>query len=302
MHKKNELLTNIKRNKILYLMVIPGVVWFIMFRIIPDLGIIIAFMDYNIFKGLGVSKFVGFKHFTYLFQYDGFYTILRNTLLLSTLGIVFGFPVPIILALGLNEIRSTKLKRSIQSILYLPHFFSWVIIGGLFFQALSINGFVNNFMEMIGQDKIVFVQQDWFFRPMYIVSGWYRDAGYGTIVYLAAIATIPSELYESAMIDGAGKLQRILYITIPSLLPTIVVLLLLRIGNFMSLGFDQVYNLLTPLTWDVGDIFDTYVYRVGITEGQYSLTTAIGLFQSLIGFLLIYTFNKLTKRVSGGLW
>ncbi len=299
---RERLATNVRKHWMLYVMVIPGIVWFVMFRLIPDAGAVIAFQDYNIFRGMAGSEWVGLKHFRYLITYPGFYQILGNTLLLGLVTILFGWPVPIILALGINEVRVTGLKRGLQTILYLPHFFSWVVIAGLFFQVLGLNGVVNNVIDALGGDRILFVQQRWFFRPMVVLASLYRDSGYGTIVYLAAIASINPELYESAMMDGANKIQQIIHVTIPMILPTAFVLLLLRIGNFMQLGFDRIWNFLTPLTWSVGDVFDTYVYRVGITEGQYSLTTAIGLFQSLVGFILIYGFNKLTKKVSGGLW
>jgi putative aldouronate transport system permease protein len=273
-----------------------------MFRLIPDAGSVIAFQDYNIFKGVAGSEWVGLAHFRRLLDYPDFYRILSNTLIMGFLTVLFGWPVPVILALGINEVRVMRLRRGLQTMLYLPHFFSWVVIAGLFFQVLSLNGVVNTIIAGLGGNRILLVQQQWFFRPMIVLASLYRDSGYGTIVYLAAIASINPELYESAMIDGASKLQQVVHVTIPLILPTAFVLLLLRIGNFMQLGFDLIWNFLTPLTWSVGDVFDTYVYRVGITEGQYSLTTAIGLFQSLVGLILIYGFNRLTKKVSGGLW
>jgi putative aldouronate transport system permease protein len=286
----------------LYVMVIPGIVWFTMFRLIPDAGSIIAFQDYNIFKGIWESDWVGLKHFRYLLGYPGFYRVLSNTMILGLLEIAFAWPMPIILALAINEVRRTGMKRGVQTILYLPHFFSWVVIAGLFFQFLGLHGVVNNVIESAGGERILFVQQEWFFRPMILIATIYRNSGYGTIIYLAAIAGINPELYESAMMDGASKIQQIIHVTVPNVLPTAFILLLLRIGSFLSLGFDRIWNFLTPLTWSVGDVFDTYVYRVGITEGQYSLTTAIGLFQSVVGFVLIFGFNRLSKRVSGGLW
>ena len=273
-----------------------------MFRLIPEAGIVIAFQDYNIFRGVLESEWVGFKHFAYLFQYRDFYRVFFNTMAIAFLSILFGFPAPIILALALNEFRLTKLKRGLQTVLYLPHFFSWVMISALFFQLLSMNGIVNQIVSAIGGERTLLVQQSWFFRPMIVISGLYRDTGYGTIVYLAAIAGIDPQMYEAATIDGANRMQRIIRITLPSILPTAVVLLLLSVGRFMQLGFDRIYNFLTPLTYGVGDIFDTYVYRVGITEGQYSLTTAIGFFQSLVAFAMIWMINKLMRRVSGGLW
>lgn len=301
-HVRERFSTNVRKHWMLYVMVIPGIIWFVMFRLIPDAGSVIAFQDYNIFKGMAGSEWVGLEHFRRLLNYPDFYRILSNTLIMGFLTVLFGWPIPIILALGINEVRVTRLKRGLQTMLYLPHFFSWVVIAGLFFQVLSLNGVVNTIITGLGGDRVLLVQKQWFFRPMIVLASLYRDSGYGTIVYLAAIASINPELYESAMIDGASKLQQIIRVTIPLILPTAFVLLLLRIGNFMQLGFDRIWNFLTPLTWSVGDVFDTYVYRVGITEGQYSITTAIGLFQSLVGFIMIYGFNRLTKKVSGGLW
>ncbi|MFW5776593.1 MAG: ABC transporter permease [Spirochaetota bacterium] len=301
-HVRERLSTNVRKHWMLYVMVIPGIIWFVMFRLIPDAGSVIAFQDYNMFKGVAGSEWVGLAHFRRLLDYPDFYRILSNTLIMGFLTVLFGWPVPVILALGINEVRVMRLRRGLQTMLYLPHFFSWVVIAGLFFQVLSLNGVVNTIIVGLGGERIFLVQQQWFFRPMIVIASLYRDSGYGTIVYLAAIASISPELYESAMIDGASKLQQVVHVTIPLILPTAFVLLLLRIGNFMQLGFDRIWNFLTPLTWSVGDVFDTYVYRVGITEGQYSLTTAIGLFQSLVGLILIYGFNRLTKKVSGGLW
>lgn len=301
-HVRERFSTNVRKHWMLYVMVIPGIIWFVMFRLIPDAGSVIAFQNYNIFKGMAESEWVGLAHFRRLLAYSDFYRILSNTLIMGLLTVLFGWPVPIILALGINEVRAMRLRRGLQTLLYLPHFFSWVVIAGLFFQVLSLNGVVNTIITGLGGDRILLVQKQWFFRPMIVLASLYRDSGYGTIVYLAAIASINPELYESAMIDGASKLQQIIRVTIPLILPTAFVLLLLRIGNFMQLGFDRIWNFLTPLTWSVGDVFDTYVYRVGITEGQYSITTAIGLFQSLVGFIMIYGFNRLTKKVSGGLW
>jgi len=291
-----------RKHGMLYLMVIPGIIWFIMFRLIPEAGIVIAFQDYNIFRGFLESEWVGFKHFAYLLEYREFYRVFYNTMAIAVLNVLFGFPAPIILALALNEVRITGLKRSLQTILYLPHFFSWVMVAALFFQLLSINGIVNQIIEAFGGERVLLVQQSWFFRPMIVISGLYRDTGYGTIVYLAAIAGIDPQLYEAAMIDGANRMQRITRITLPSIMPTAIVLLLLSVGRFFQLGFDRVYNFLTPLTYGVGDIFDTYVYRVGITEGQYSLTTAIGVFQALLAFVMIWIINRLMRRFGGGLW
>lgn len=294
--------TTMRKHRALYFMVIPGLVWFIMFRAIPMGGILIAFQDYNIFRGFLESEWVGLKHFRYLFQYQDFYRVFYNSLIIAIQEVLIGFPAPIILALALNEVRRSAVKRSLQTVLYLPYFFSWVMIAALFFQILSINGIVNQIIAAFGGERVLLVQREWFFRPMIILSGLYRNSGYGTIIYLAAIAGIDPQLYEAAMIDGANRFQRILLITFPSILPTALVLLLLRIGGLMNFGFDRIYNFLTPMTFGVGDVFDTYVFRVGLTEGQYSLTTAIGLFQGFVAFAMVWVVNRMMRRQGGGLW
>lgn len=294
--------TSLRANWMLYAMVVPGVIWLIMFRYIPIGGSVIAFQDFQIFRGIWHSPWVGLHNFSYLLQYPDFYRILANTFILGLYTIVFGFPVPVILALMINEVRSTIVRRSTQTVLYLPHFFSWVIIAGIAFELLGSKGIVNVIRGWFGLDPKLFVQIDAFFRPMVTAASIYRDSGWGTIIYLAAIAGINPELYEAATIDGAGRFQRLVHITFPSILPTAVVLLLLQIGRFMDLGFDRVWVFLTPMTNSVGDIFDTFVFRVGVTQGQYSLTTAMGMFQALVGLVLIVGLNRLTKRISGGLW
>ncbi len=291
-----------RKHRLLYLMVIPGIVWFVLFRAIPIGGILIAFQDFNIFRGFLASEWVGFKHFAYLFQYQDFYRVFYNSMLIALQDILIGFPAPILLALAMNEVRSLGHKRGLQTVLYLPYFFSWVMIAALFFQLLSLNGIVNQIIVAFGGERTLLVQRSWFFRPMIVLSGLYRNSGYGTIVYLAAIAGIDPQLYEAAMIDGANRFQRVVRITFPSILPTAMVLLLLRVGNLMNFGFDRIYNFLTPLTYGVGDVFDTYVYRVGLTEGQYSVTTAIGLFQAVVAFVLVWMVNQLMRKQGGGLW
>jgi putative aldouronate transport system permease protein len=286
----------------LYAMAVPGVVWLVLFRYIPMMGSIIAFQDYQIFRGIWKSPWVGFLHFERLFASPDFYRVFRNTLILGFYNVFLTFPIPIALAVFINEVQLVRVKRTIQTILYLPHFFSWVIIAGLTFSLLSYNGPINTLLSSFGYRPILFMQRESLFRFIVTTAAVYKEAGWGTIVFLAAITGIDTQLYEASMIDGANRFQRIFHITIPCILPTAVILLLLRIGNFMTLGFDSVYNFLTPLTYSVGDIFDTYVFRVGITSGRYSFTTAVGLFQSAIGVLFIWGFNRLSKKISGGLW
>lgn len=301
---KTSLWNNIKKYWPYYVMVLPGVIYFLLFRYIPMLGSVIAFEDYSVFKGILNSDWVGLKHFKALFTYPDFKRIFTNTLTLGLLKTVLIFPIPVILSLMLNEVNNIRLKKMIQTSIYIPYFLSWVIVGGLIFDLFGIGGLFNNFRNFLGLDTILVMQKASWFRPVYVISSIWKDAGWGTVVYLAAISGIDPSLYESAAIDGASRFNRIRYITFPLLVPTVLTLFLLNIGSFLELGFDQVFNLITPMTYNVGDIFDTYVYRVGIQKAQYSFTTAVGMFQSVIGLFLVITFNKLANKFSenGGLW
>lgn len=284
----------------IYSMIIPGLLFFIVFKYIPLGGSIIAFQDYNVFDGIAGSKFVGVKHFLNLFTYPEFYRIFKNTLLISIYQLVFGFPAPIILALLLNEVRKAVFKRTIQTVLYLPHFLSWVIVGGLVISLLSPStGLVNGIVKMFGGDPVFFMQEPSYFRTIVVTSGIWKEVGWGTIIYLAAMAGVNPDLYEAAEVDGAGKLRQMWNITLPCLLPTIMVMLLLRIGSILDLGFEQIYSMLNPLVTETGEVFDTYIYRIGLLGGQFSYTTAIGLFKSVIGFILLVGANIISKRTTG---
>lgn len=286
----------------LYLMALPGVLYFIIFKYVPLGGSVIAFQNYQIMKGIFGSSWVGFDNFTFLFTYQDFYNVLRNTAVIAFYKLVFGFPAPIILAVLFNEVRHMLAKRVMQSLFYLPHFLSWVVVGGIVFEMLSNKGVVNMFRGWMGMEPILFMQQERFFRPIVVLSGIWKEVGWGTIIYLAAITGINPNLYEAAVMDGANRWKQTIHITLPTMFPTILTLFLLNIGNFLELGFDQVYNLLTPMTYAVGDIIETYVYRAGVLQGQYSVTTAIGLFQSVIGFALLWIFNRLARKTEQGLW
>ncbi|MFD2114650.1 ABC transporter permease [Paenibacillus yanchengensis] len=284
----------------LYCMILPGILFFILFKYVPIMGSFIAFQDYNIYKGILGSPFVGLKHFETLFTYPEFFRIFKNTVVISIYQLVFGFPAPIMLALLLNEVRKIWFKRTVQTIVYLPHFLSWVIVGGLVINVLSPNyGIVNEILELLGLERIFFMQQPEFFRSIVVASGIWKEVGWNTIIYLAALASINTELYEAADVDGAGRIRKIISITIPSLLPTIMVLFLLRIGNLLDLGFEQIYMLLNPLVAEKGQIMDTYIYTVGLLGGQYSYTTAIGIFKSVVGLMLIVSFNQISKKLTG---
>lgn len=295
---------NPQQSWMLYTMVVPGVLFFIFFKYIPLFGTVIAFQDYSIYKGILKSEWVGFKHFITVFSYYDIYRIIFNTFRIGLKLVLFSFPVPIILALMLNEINSRGTKRTIQSLLYLPHFFSWILIANLVFKMLSLTGPFNALREVLGLEPVFLLNDSRYFDLILILSNIWKNAGWGTIVYLAAIAGISPSLYESAAIDGANKIQRIIYITIPQLVPTIVILLLLRMGRFLDIGFDFIYQFLTPINMEIGDIVETYNYRAGIIDGKYSLSTALGICKAIIGLLMLTTFNYVAKKKveNGGLW
>lgn len=288
------------RNKPLYIMLIPGMVYFLIFKYYPMLGSIIAFQDYNVFEGFGGSEWVGSKWFERMFATPQFMRLLENTIVISFYQIIFAFPAPIILASLLNEVRRMAFKRSVQTIVYLPHFLSWTIVYGLAYMMLSTqSGIVNIWIEQLGFGKINFLQSSEYFRSIVVGSGIWKEVGWSTIIFLAALSGINPTLYEAAKIDGASRWKQYWHITVPGLMPAIMILLLIKIGHVMDIGFEQVYVFLTPITYQTGDILDTYSYRAGIVGGQFSLTTAIGLFKSTVGFVLLILANYFSKRATG---
>lgn len=288
----------IKTNKFLYLMILPGVLYFIIFKYLPMGGLVIAFQDYLPWEGILGSPFVGMKHFVRLFTEDTFFLLMRNTLVIFGMNIVFSFPFPILVALLLNELRSEKLKKGVQTIIYLPHFMSWVIVVSIFYVLMTTEGgVINNIITANGGEKISFLTEPQWLRPMYIIQQIWKGAGWGTIVYLAAITNVDEQLYEAADMDGASRIRKIWHITLPAIRPTIITLLILKIGDVLELGFEHMFLLMNSLNKDVAQIFDTYVYTAGIQNGQLSYSTAVGLFKGLIGLILVVAANKLAKRV-----
>ncbi|SEB03419.1 carbohydrate ABC transporter membrane protein 1, CUT1 family [Paenibacillus sp. RU5A] len=288
------------RYRILYLLSVPGILYFFLFKYVPLFGSIIAFQNYNIFKGITGSDWVGLEHFQKMFSHYDFLRILNNTLLLGIYDLVIAFPVPILLAILLNEVRMIVFKRLLQTIVYMPHFLSWVVISGIFMGIFSMDaGVVNKALGFLGMQPIYFLGEDSYIRSILIGSGIWRDSGYGTIIFLAAIAGINPDLYEAAEVDGAGRLKQIWSITLPSLLPTIMILLLLHIGKFLDLGFERVFVFLNPLNLESGEILDTYIYKAGLLSQQYSYTTAIGLFKSVVGLMLVLLGNFFSKKTTG---
>ena len=288
----------------LYLLALPPMLFFLIYRYLPMFGIVIAFQNFYPGTGFLESKWVGFHQFGRLFRSHYFPVIFSNTLIISFQRIFFGFPAPIILALMLNEVRNQTYKRVVQTISYLPHFISWVIIAGLMHQLLSPTfGLFNHLIKQLGGEAIYFLGAKSTFRPVLIISAIWKNVGWGTIIYLAALSGVDPELYEAAVIDGANRWQQTWRITLPAILNVIVILLILRIGDILDAGFFQILNLYSPGVYAVADIIDTYVYREGLLNAQYSFATAVGLFKGVIGLILVAGANRLAKMVGQeGLW
>nr|WP_245856238.1 sugar ABC transporter permease [Paenibacillus rigui] len=295
---------SVKRDKYLYMLLLPILVYYVVFKYTPMFGEVIAFKNYRFADGIWGSKWVGLKHFERLFTSPDFFNVLKNTLLLNVYSIVFAFPVPIVLAILLNEVRIEWYKRTIQNLLYIPHFISWVVLGGIVIALLSPStGIVNTVMKSLGMEPIYFMASNFWWPIMFILSGIWQSAGWGTILYLAAMAGIDPQLYEAAKIDGAGKLRRIWHITLPGIRSTIAILLILRVGQMMDVGFEHIFILQNKAVYEVSNVISTYVYHVGLEGSQYSYTTALGLFQSIIGLILIVGVNKIIKAMGeNGLW
>lgn len=284
----------------IYLMLLPALLFYVIFCYVPMYGITIAFKDYLLSKGILASPWIGLENFHIMFGLDKFWEVMFNTFYLNILRLIWGFPAPLILALLLNEVRKAIFKRTVQTIIYLPHFISWVTIAGIVGALLSINdGVVNEAIAMFGGNRIDFLTNSDLFRPLLVSTGIWKEVGWSTIIYFAAIAGVSVELYEAAIVDGASRWKQVWHVTLPTIAPTISILLILTMGSMMAGGFDQVFNLYNPMVYDVGDTIDTYIYRVGIGEGKFSMATAIGLFLNVINFTLLFTVNKISKRVSG---
>lgn len=282
----------------LYLMLLPAIAAMLFFHYVPMYGIQIAFKDFKPRQGIWGSDWVGIKYFMRMFREYTFLSVLRNTLLISFLKLAICFPAGVVFALLLNEIGNLRLKKAAQTISYLPHFISWVVLGGIVKTLFSLNGPVNALVALFGGEKTMYLTKSGYFIPILILTEIWKTMGWGSIVYLAAIAGVPAELYESAQMDGASRLQRMRYITFPSILPVVVTLFILRVGNIMNAGFDQIFNLYSPIVYDVADIIDTYSYRVGLLDNDFSYSTAIGLFKNVIGVALMLSVNQLSRRIN----
>lgn len=291
-----ELRKEIWKARYFYLFILPAFLFFLVFTYIPYFGLVIAFQDFKIFSGVFKSPFVGFKYFQQFFGSPNFTRLMGNTLYISLLRLIFCFPAPILFALLLNEVRHYPYKRAIQTITYFPNFLSWVVYAGIVMTLIKPTGIVNKLFESMGMAAPNILTSTTYFVPMLIVTDALKGFGFGAIVYLAALSGVDAQLYEAAVIDGAKRLRQIWHITLPGIRPTIVVMLIMTLGNIMNAGFDQIYNLYNASVYEVADIIDTYVFRIGYTQSQYSLGTAVGMFKGVIGMVLIVAANSLIRR------
>lgn len=282
----------------MFYLLLPAIVWYGIFSYGPLYGIQLAFKDFRIMEGISGSPWIGLDHFRTIFQASNdFPNILKNTIVISFYHIAFGFPAPILLALLFNELRFKLFKRVAQTISYLPHFLSWVVLSGLLIAILSpSSGIVNAIITFFGFEPIYFLGGKQYFRFTLVVSAIWKEIGWGSIIYLAALASVDPHLYESAVVDGAGRWKQMLHITLPMIMPTIAIMFILRIGGILDAGFDQILNLYNPVVFGVADIIDTYIYRVGIGQLQYGITTAIGLFKNVIALALVLGTNYIIKK------
>ena len=290
---------HLKREWQLYAMLIPTILWLLIFLYKPMYGLQIAFKDYSIFRGVAGSPWIGWEHFQTLFGNDQFLRAVKNTIIISFYNLIFGFPMPIILALMFNEILRQTFKKTAQTIVYLPHFISSVIIAGIVITAFSPSaGIVNTIMGWFGIEPIYFLTKPEWFRPIFVGTGIWQESGFQSIVYLAAIAGVSPTLYESAVVDGASRWQMMWKITLPSIMPTIIIMLIIRIGNMLEVSFEMIILLYQPATYETADVVNTFIYRQGIQGGQYDLAAAAGLFNAVVAFVLVMTANTISKRYS----
>jgi putative aldouronate transport system permease protein len=296
--KKNNAFYFFKRDLGLYLMLLVPMIAVIIFNYIPMAGLVIAFKDYDVITGFADSKWIGIDVFQEIFKSKDFYRVLRNTVVLSLMDLAVGFPAPIILAIMLNEVRSKWFKKISQTILYLPHFLSWIIIAGIMYQLLSpVTGLVNVMIKSLGGNAIPFLSEKWHWLFTYNAVGVWQSAGWGTIIYLAAITGINSELYEAAVVDGAGRFRKIWHITLPGIRSTIVVMLIIQLGRILGVGFERTYAMANPIVNEFSEVISIYVYNVGIKSLRYNIATAVGLFQSAVGLILVLGTDYISKKL-----
>lgn len=302
--KKKNYVKILNKNKYYFLMVLPAVIAVFIFCYIPMYGVLIAFQDYKTGSSILGGEWVGFKHFIHFFQSMYFGRTLKNTFLLGIYSVIWGFPVPLIFALFINEVKNRHVKKVVQTVSYFPHFISVVVLVGMVKNFLDpANGIVNTFIKALGGDPVSFMNESGWFRTIYVGSGIWQGFGWSSIIILSALTALDPTMYESAEIDGASRMQRILYITLPNLVPTLAILLIMNLGSVMNASLEKVLLMYHPAIWDVSDVIQTYVYRKGILEGAQSFGTAVGLFNSLVNILLLVVSNKAAKKMTGSsLW
>ncbi|WP_188997220.1 ABC transporter permease [Paenibacillus nasutitermitis] len=281
----------------------PVILFYLIFKYLPMLGVVIAFKDYNFIQGIMNSPWVGWKHFRVLFDNPQSLEIIRNTFVLGLLTVLIGFPFPIILAILLNEVRRMWFKRIVQTLVYLPHFFSWVIVGGVVLTLFSQeSGIVNHLLMRVTGEAYPFLYKSGSWIVIFLGSGIWKETGFAAIIYLAALSSIDTSLYEAAGIDGANKWKQIIHITIPGIASTIIIMFILSIGNVLEVGFDKVFVLQNPVVSSVSEVISTYIYRIGIEGAQFSFTSALGLFESVVGLVLVLLANRTARKFGQGLW
>lgn len=304
---RNKLVRNLRLYGGLYLLILPVLIYVFVFSYIPMYGVTIAFKDYKFIKGIAGSPWAnnhGLKYFIRFLSSSQFPRVMSNTVIISAMRLLISFPAPVILAILLNELRSQRFKRVVQSITYLPHFMSWVVISALLLDILNpVNGIVNAVIVALGGKAISFSIEPGYFRWLLVLASMWKEVGWGSVVYLAAITGLDLAMYEAADIDGANRFQRIIYITLPSIMPVVTIMFILRIGNFLNAGFDEIINMYNPAVYSVSDIIDTYAYRVGLVDMNFSYSAAIGLFKNVIGAMMLVITNIITRSTTGeGVW
>ncbi|GGD88380.1 protein lplB [Paenibacillus nasutitermitis] len=293
----------LRRNIPIFIMFAPVILFYLIFKYLPMLGVVIAFKDYNFIQGIMNSPWVGWKHFRVLFDNPQSLEIIRNTFVLGLLTVLIGFPFPIILAILLNEVRRMWFKRIVQTLVYLPHFFSWVIVGGVVLTLFSQeSGIVNHLLMRVTGEAYPFLYKSGSWIVIFLGSGIWKETGFAAIIYLAALSSIDTSLYEAAGIDGANKWKQIIHITIPGIASTIIIMFILSIGNVLEVGFDKVFVLQNPVVSSVSEVISTYIYRIGIEGAQFSFTSALGLFESVVGLVLVLLANRTARKFGQGLW
>ncbi|WP_240414075.1 ABC transporter permease [Paenibacillus periandrae] len=286
------------QHKYMYLLALPGILFFMIFKFAPMWGLLLAFKEYNPYSGFAGSEWVGFKHFNELFTDKNFYIMLRNTFAINIFGLVFMFPLPIILGLMLNEVRHEVFKRINQSIVYLPHFLSWVVVASMTFFVLSTDvGIINKLITDSGGESIAFLSNPNYFWAMITLQSMWKEVGWGTIIFLAAMAGVDPQRYEAAVVDGASRWRQIWHITLPAIRPTIFILLILRLGHMADVGFEQILLMMNPLVSSLAEVFDTYSYTQGILKGQISTGVTVGMFKGVVGFILVMISNYVVKKL-----